>query len=307
MAVEAKHYAHLHFVVLVWGFTAILGLLISIPAVEIVLYRTLISTLALGLLLFLWKKPVNVGRKAMQQILFTGFLIAAHWILFFGAARVSTASVCLAGMATSSLWTSFIEPFFYRKKIKFYEVALGFMAILGLYVIFRFEFDHALGLLMAIASAFLASLFTVINSKFTKQYYHYTITFYEMGGAFIFTLLFLPFYATFISEGGAVYLIPTAMDWFYLLILALVCTVYAYSASVELMKNISAYAVNLTTNMEPVYGILLALVFLGDKEQMTPGFYAGTAIILASVLAYPIIRRYQRRRAARAELTRIKY
>lgn len=303
MAVQAKHYLHLHFVVLIWGFTAILGLLISVPAVEIVLYRTLIATLALGLLLYVWKKPISVGRKATLQILLTGFLISAHWILFFGAARVSTASVCLAGMATSSLWTSFIEPFFYRKKIKFYEVALGVLAIIGLYIIFRFEFNHALGLMMAIASAFLASLFTVINSKFTKQYYHYTITFYEMAGAFMFTLLFLPFYASLISEGRIIYWQPTSMDWLYLVILALICTVYAYSASVELMKNISAYAVNLTTNMEPIYGILLALIFLGDKEKMTPEFYAGTCIILVSVLAYPIIKRYQRRKAAKAELT----
>lgn len=303
MAAQVKHYVHLHFVVLVWGFTAILGLLISIPAVEIVLYRTLIATLALGLLLFVWKKPFRVGGRAILWIFLTGFLIGAHWILFFGAARVSTASVCLAGMATSSLWTSFIEPFFYRKKIKFYEVGLGVLAILGLYIIFRFEFNHALGLMMAIASALLASLFTVINSKFTKQYHHYTITFYEMGGAFAFTLIFLPFYASFISEGGVIYWQPSSMDWLYLVILALVCTVYAYSASVELMKNISAYAVNLTTNMEPVYGILLALLFLGDKEKMAPGFYIGTGIILASVLAYPMIRRYQRRRAARTELT----
>lgn len=303
MAGQARHYLHLHFVVLIWGFTAILGLFISIPAVEIVLYRTLIATLALGALLLIWKKPWRIGGRAFFQILFTGFLIGAHWILFFGAARVSTASVCLAGMATSSLWTSVIEPFFYRKKIKFYEVGLGIMAMGGLYLIFSFEFNHALGLIMAVASAFLASLFTVINSKFTKAYYHYTITFYEMGGAFLFTLLFLPVYAAYISGGGIIYWQPTASDWIYLTILALVCTVYAYSASVELMKNISAYAVNLTTNMEPVYGILLALAFLGDKEQMTPGFYAGTAIILASVIAYPIIRRYQRRKAAKAELT----
>ncbi|MDF9796716.1 drug/metabolite transporter (DMT)-like permease [Catalinimonas alkaloidigena] len=303
MAGQVKHYIHLHFVVLIWGFTAILGLFITIPAVEIVLYRTLLATVALAVLLLLWRKPLQLENRAMIQIMLTGCLIGAHWILFFGSARVSTASVCLAGMATSSLWTSFIEPFFYRKKIKLYEVGLGLMVIFGLYLIFSFEFNHALGLIMAVASAFLASLFTVINSKFTKQYYHYTITFYEMGGAFLFTLLFLPFYSKYISEGGLVYWQPTAMDWVYLTVLALLCTVYAYSASVGLMKNVSAYAVNLTTNMEPVYGILLALILLGDKEQMTPGFYAGTGIILASVIAYPIIRRYQRRKSAKAELS----
>lgn len=304
MTAQPKHYVLLHLVVLIWGFTAVLGLLISIPAVEIVMYRTLISSLSLGLLLMLWKKPLRLGRRPAMQIIATGCLIWAHWILFFGAARVATASVCLVGMATSSLWTSFLEPFFYKKKIRLYEVALGVVAILGLYIIFRFEFDHALGLAMAIASAFLASLFTVINSKFTQTYFHYTITFYEMAGAFLFTLLFLPFYANLLTD-GQVYWLPTAMDWVYLFVLALLCTVYAYSASVELMKYVSAFAVNLTTNMEPIYGIMLALLIFGEDEQMTPGFYLGTAIILASVLAYPLIRRYQRKRAARKmEITR---
>jgi drug/metabolite transporter (DMT)-like permease len=167
-------------------------------------------------------------------------------------------------------------------------------------VIFRFEVDHALGLMMAIASAFLASLFTVINSKFSREYHHYTITFYEMIGAFVLCLLFLPFYSEFIT-GGEIAWLPAAADWWYLLLLALVCTVYAYSASVELMKNVSAFAVNLTTNMEPVYGIFLALLFFGEQEQMAPGFYAGTAIILGAVLAYPVIRKYQRKKGARAE------
>lgn len=302
MSGQPKHYFLLHIVVLIWGFTAILGLLISIPAVEIVMYRTLLASVSLGVLLYLWKKPIRLKTRPMLQILATGCLIGAHWILFFGAARVATASVCLAGMATSSLWTSFIEPFFYKKKIRLFEVALGITAIIGLYIIFRFEINHALGLAMAIASAFLASLFTVINSKFTKDYFHYTITFYEMAGAFVFTLLFLPFYAKFISN-GQIYWIPTDMDWVYLLVLALLCTVYAYSASVELMKYVSAFAVNLTTNMEPVYGIMLALLIFGENEQMTPGFYMGTAIILASVVAYPLIRRYQRKKAPQAELS----
>lgn len=303
MSAQPKHYVLLHLVVLIWGFTAILGLLMTIPSVEIVMYRTLLSSLSLAVLLYFWKKPLSLGKGPTIQILATGCLIGAHWILFFGAARVATASVCLAGMATSSLWTSFIEPFFYKKKVRLYEVALGITTIIGLYIIFRFEFNYALGLSMAIVSAFLASLFTVINSKFTRQYYHYTITFYEMAGAFVFTLLFLPFYAGLIAN-GQVYWLPSSMDWVYLIVLALLCTVYAYSLSVELMKYVSAFAVNLTNNMEPVYGILLALLIFGEDEQMTPGFYLGTAIILASVIAYPLIRRYQRKKNTRAELSR---
>ena len=303
MSAQPKHYFLLHLVVLIWGFTAVLGLLISIPSVEIVFYRTLFAAISLYLLLYFSNQPIRLAPKPTLYIIATGCLIGAHWILFFGAARVATASVCLAGMATSSLWTSLIEPFFYSKKIKFYEVALGVVVIVGLYIIFRFEFDHALGLAMAIASAILASFFTVINSKFTKHHYHYTITLYEMVGAFLFTLLFLPFYTSFISE-GIVQWLPTLLDGVYLLILVLLCTVYAYSASVQLMKYVSAFAVNLTNNMEPVYGILLALIILGDDEQMTPGFYLGTSIILISVLAYPLIRRYYRKKLNRMRVAK---
>ncbi len=291
MQILSADYLKLHFTVFIWGFTAILGLLITIPAVEIVFYRTLISFLVLGLLLWFRGRSFDLGGITILQMLGTGLLIGAHWILFFASARISTASVCLAGMATCSLWTSFLEPLMNRRKIKVFEVVLGLVAILGLYVIFRFEFDHALGLGLAVASAFLGALFTVINAKFTRKHNPYMITFYEMIGACAGTALFFPVYMKWFSD-GTLSLVPTEMDWLYLGILAIICTVYAYSLSVELMKRISAFAVNLTVNLEPVYGIIMALIIFGDKEKMAGGFYWGTLIILASVLAYPVLNHY---------------
>jgi drug/metabolite transporter (DMT)-like permease len=293
MAARTKHYALLHFIVLIWGFTAVLGLLVSIPSVEIVFYRTLIASTALALLL--WFR--NISFRVAGQIvplLGTGGLIALHWILFFGAARVSTASVTLAGMATCSLWTSLVEPLMTRRKVQVYEVLLGLLVIVGLYVIFRFEFNHALGLTMAILSALIASVFTVLNADFGKRFDAYLVTFYEMVGATISIVLFFPVYQRWISSSGELYLNPSVTDWLWLLVLALVCTVYAYSMSVELMKYVTAFAMNLTNNLEPVYGILLAVLVFGEQEQMTPQFYLGTSIILASVFAYPLIRRYRK-------------
>ena len=159
-----KDYLQLHFIVLIWGFTAILGLLIEIPSVELVFYRTLSASLILFGLLYFQKHSYQVTRKEIFIILGTGMLIAAHWILFFASAKVSTASVCLAGMTTATLWTSLVEPLFHRRKIKTFEIVLGLIIIFGLYIIFRFEFNHVLGLSMAVASAFLAALFSVINS-----------------------------------------------------------------------------------------------------------------------------------------------
>jgi drug/metabolite transporter (DMT)-like permease len=167
---------------------------------------------------------------------------------------------------------------------------LGGLTLVGLCVIFQFEFKYAWGLILGIVSAFLGALFTVLNAKWTHNYDHYAITFYEMIGAFAGIALFFPWYS---HQMQGLQLIPTTSDWIYLLILALVCTVYAYSISVELMKRISAFAINLTVNLEPVYGIILAVIIFGDKERMTSGFYLGTAIILLAVLAHPVIRRWE--------------
>ncbi|MGK7393025.1 MAG: DMT family transporter [Candidatus Cyclobacteriaceae bacterium M3_2C_046] len=298
---EQKDFFHLHFLVFLWGFTAILGLLITIPAVEIVFYRTLLAFLGLAILLKFNHLSFRLPFSAILKIFATGLIIAAHWILFFAAARVATASVCLAGLATTSFWTSILEPLMTNRKIKWYELSLGLLVIVGLYIIFRFEFNHALGLVMALGSALLAALFTVINGKFIRRFHHHTITFYEMIGAFTATALFLPVYKRLLTPDGIINLTPTGMDWFYLAILAFVCTVYAYSASVELMQRISAFAINLTVNLEPVYGIILAVIIFGEKEKMDPGFYLGTFIILLAVLSYPVINRINRRRALKVD------
>ncbi|MGB3468878.1 MAG: EamA family transporter [Cyclobacteriaceae bacterium] len=283
-------YLMLHFIVLIWGITAILGKLISIPAVEVVFHRTLIASIGLGILLMIRKRRFNLGRPAILRMLGTGFLISAHWILFFAAARVSTISVCLAGMATCSLWTSLLDPLVSGKKIKLYEVFLSLLALSGILIIFNVEFSHKLGLIMAIVSALLAAIFTIINADFAKVYNPYMVTFYEMIGACFGTVLFFPFYTKFIVH-QPLQLVPEPMDWLYLLLLALLCTVYAYSVSVELMKRLSAFVINLTVNLEPVYGIILALLIFGEEEEMSSGFYWGGAMILISVLLYPVFKR----------------
>nr|WP_219921525.1 DMT family transporter [Rufibacter sp. XAAS-G3-1] len=281
---------------MLWGFTAILGKFISIPAVELVFYRTILAAVALAVVIKLKKQSFKIGRRNIVKILSVGFLIAAHWILFFASARVSSVSICLAGMATSSLWTSILEPIFTNKKIKPHEVALALLIMVGLYIIFRFEFDHAVGISMAVASAFLASCFTIINSKLTKQHAATTITCYEMAGAWVATCLFLPIYREWLTDTGELQLSLTWLDVFSIGILGVVCTVYAYTAAVRLMQKFSAYTMNLTVNLEPVYGILLAFFIFKEGEQMSAGFYYGAAIILFSVFLHPILESVLNRR-----------
>lgn len=291
---DKKDFLLLHFIVLLWGFTAILGVLISIDSVSLVFWRTLLASI--GLLFFLkWKKiPIGIDLRQLAVMLGTGCLMSGHWILFFASAKISTASICLAGMATTSLWTSITEPLMTGRKIKLFEVGLGLVVIFGLYLIFRFEFNHVLGLSLALGSALLAAIFTVINGKLTKRHNHFVINFHEMNGAFIFTALMIPIWPLLVTEEATGFW-PEMTDWLWLIILAWVCTVYAYSVSIELMKRISAFFLNLTVNLEPVYGILLAFVIFGEKETMSPEFYLGTFVILLAVLAYPVISRLAKR------------
>ena len=291
-------YFLLHFIVLIWGFTAILGLLISLPSLELVFYRTLIATVGVALVMVARKKTVVVSFPEFLKIAGVGVLISLHWIFFFWSARVSTASVCLAGMATTSLWTAFVEPMVNRTKIKWYEVALGLLVISGLLVIFQFETGYWLGLTMALVSAFLAALFSVLNGRLTLRHSPYQITLYEMAAACLFALLFLPFYSGFLTEGTPIQWEWNGLDWLWLLILGGVCTVYAFSVSVELMKRVPVFTVNLTYNLEPVYGILLAVLVFGESEKMTPQFYLGTLIILVSVLIYPVLNFWNKKRKA---------
>lgn len=293
-----KDYLLLHFIVLIWGITSILGLLISLPALELVFYRTLLASLGVGILMVWRKQSMWVPTPQLIKIVGVGILISLHWIFFFWSAKVSTASVCLAGMATTSLWTAFVDPIINRTKIKWYEVALGLLVISGLVVIFQFESGYWLGLSLALLSAFLSALFSVFNARLTFRHTPYQITLYEMAAASLFALLFMPIYSEFLNDGAPIQWAWKGLDWLWMLILSGICTVYAFSVSVELMKRVSVFTINLTINLEPVYGILLAVLVFGEKEKMTPQFYLGTLVILISVLIYPVINYWNKRKKA---------
>lgn len=290
MITSTADYFKLHFVVFLWGFTAILGLLISIPAVEMVFYRTLLAALGLAILIFLTQNSFRISQSDFIKIIGTGFIVGVHWITFFASAKVSNASVSLVGFATGSLWTAFLEPFFGRKKIKGFEVVLGLIVVAGLYVIFSFDFKYPLGLALGIASGFTMALFSVFNAKFVQRTHPYTITFYEMIGAFVCTAIFLPIYKETWALNQELQLSPTAIDWLYIAILSFVCSVYAYSAGIELLKRLSVFFVQLTLNLEPLYGIIMAVIIFGEREKMQFEFYVGTAIIISAVISYPFLK-----------------
>ena len=284
-------YLKLHFIVFLWGFTAILGLLISIPAVEMVFFRTLLAALAMGAVILITKGSFKISNSDVIKLLLIGFIVCFHWLAFFSSARVSNASVSLVGFATNSLWAALLEPLMNRTRVKKFELLLGLVVIIGLYVIFSFDFEYKLGLGLGVAAGFTAALFSVFNAKLVRRVSAYTITFYEMAGAFLATALFLPVYQYTVAENNQLNLTPTFTDWIYIAALAWACTAYAFSMAVKLMKKLSVFFIQLTLNLEPIYGIIMALIILGDKEKMGLNFYLGTLIILCAVLAYPTLKR----------------
>ncbi|MFT6138512.1 MAG: drug/metabolite transporter (DMT)-like permease [Patiriisocius sp.] len=280
------NYLHLHFIVFIWGFTAVLGALISIDALPLVWFRMLIAT---GLIL-IWisykKKSLRFTPKTLAAFFIGGLIIALHWLAFFGAIKVANVSVTLAIMSTGAFFTSFLEPLFYKRKIIGYEVLFGLIVIAGLYIIFRVEGDYFNGMILALCSSFLGALFSVINGKFAVKYDASAISFYELG----FGVLCISVYLLFTGSFSVEFFQLSTKDWIYLFILASACTAYAFIASVHVMKWISPYTVMLTINMEPVYGIILALLILGDAENMSSQFYYGAALIIATVVANGIIK-----------------
>lgn len=294
-----RDYLHLHFIVLIWGFTAILGLLLEpLGAPALVVLRTGLA--AAGLWAVLRVRPVAAANPASPArtdrwaLLATGGLIAVHWFTFFWAARLANASVCLAGMATSSLWASVLEPLILKRRIRAIEVGLGVVVLSGLYLIFRFEFDKVAGLAVAVGSAMLAALFTIINSRFAQRHGSLHIAQREMLGAFLTSLVLVGTYVAVAQPPLAELTLQRPDQWLWMAVLTVVCTVYAYTAGVSLLRKFSPYMAILTVNLEPVYGILLAVLIFGARERMTGGFYVGTLVILLAVLSYPFLKNDER-------------
>ncbi len=287
-------YFKLHFIVFLWGFTAILGKLITIPALEMVFYRSLLAAIGMGVLIAATRGSFSVNRRQLVQLLLVGILVAVHWVSFFASARVSNVSVSLVGFATNSLWTAILVPFFDKTRIRKSELFLGLVVLSGLYVIFSFNFHYHLGLFLAVMAGLTSALFSIYNARFVRAIPAYTITFYEMIGAFIALGMFMPVYQAYITPDHILHLSPSGLDWLYIAILALVCSVYAYSEAVELMKKLSVFVIQLSLNLEPVYGIVMAVIIFGGSEKMDANFYIGTLIILSAVLMYPVLKRRSR-------------
>ncbi len=283
---KLKNYLHLHLIVFIWGFTAVLGKLITIDAMPLVWYRMTIAASLIFVFILLRGYSFKVSSKTFLVLLLAGIIIALHWLTFFKAIKVSNVSVALATMSTGALFTSLLEPIWYGRKMIWYEVVFGLMVVFGLYLIFNVDTAFSLGMGLALLSALLGSVFTLINGQLIKTHKPSTISFYELMSGGFFISVYLVINGSF---NKSFFTLPFS-DWFFVFILASVCTAYAFIAAIKVMRFISPYTVMLTTNLEPVYGIFLALIVFGQSEKMSPAFYFGTLIIVITIIANGILK-----------------
>jgi len=281
-----KDYLHLHFIVFIWGFTAVLGKLITIDAIPLVWFRLSIASIVLFFFMLFKKVALKINLKAFILFLIGGFLIGLHWLAFFYAIKISTVSVTLATLATGAFFTSLLEPLFFRTKFKLYEIVLSLLTVIGIIIIFNVEPKYGLGIIVALIAAFLSALFAVVNAGFVKNYDARVISFYEL----IFAVLLISIIILFNNGFSFSFFNLSLNNLVYIMILGSVCTAYALTASTKLLNKISPFTMMLTVNLEPVYGIILALLVFGNEEKMNPSFYYGASLIFVGVILNGIIK-----------------
>lgn len=275
-----KAFLQLHIAVFLAGFTAILGKLILLNEGLLVWYRILLTVMVLGVWMYFKKQLQVVAAKDRWKIAGVGLIIALHWVTFYGSVKYANVSVALVCFSATGFFTALLEPLILRKKMEWRELGLGVLAISGIYVIFDFHPQYKLGILFGLISAIGSAIFPIMNKQLLQRFTPKTLTLYELGGGLLLLTLVLPFY---LHQFPATYYIPTTSDVAWLLILAVLCTVLAFDLQLKALQKISAFTANLTYNLEPVYGIILAFIFFGENKSLHPGFYIGLLLILLAI------------------------
>ena len=285
-------YVQLHVAVFLYGLTAILGDLISIPSASLVWWRVAITSFSLIFLIRFGADLLKIPTKLILKMLGVGIIVGIHWVAFYGSIKYANASIALIALSTTTLFTSFLEPLIFRRKPDPIQILFGLLIIPGIYLIVRnIEGTQLTGLYIGILSAFMASLFSVFNKDLVERVEPFPLTFLEMIGVFIFLTILYPIFADNYFNP----FVPVGMDWIYLLILCLLCTTFAYYLGLLALKKMSAFETNLIINLEPVYGIILAIIILKEHRELDFKFYIGVVIILLVVFSYPVVKKYLKR------------
>jgi len=271
----------LHVAVFLWGFTGVLGRVITLNEGLLVWYRILITIITLLGLLLYTKKLQFLPFKKTIQLFGIGAIIAIHWACFYGSIKYANVSIALTCLSSAGLFTALLEPLFTKNKIKIKEVLLSLLGILGIYLIFHFDPSYQLGICIGIVSTLLSVVFSLFNKRVVTNYNSETLMFYELVGGFLILSILMPLYLTILPTQQ---LIPTTNDWIWLVLLSWFCTIGAMYLSLTALKKVSVFTQNLTLNLEPVYGIILAFLVYKENRYLGSSFYIGFGLIFSSVV-----------------------
>jgi drug/metabolite transporter (DMT)-like permease len=275
-----KAFLQLHIAVFLAGFTGILGRLITLNEAMLVWYRLLITVLTLWVLYVLQRKVHRISLASVTRIMGVGVIVALHWVTFYGSIKYANVSVALVCFSATGFFTAILEPVITRKPFNKNEIGLSLLVISGIALIFHFDPQYKTGIILGIVAALLGSLFPVFNRLLVQEHKPETVTLYQLSGGFLFLTILVPFYLHYIPAG---HLIPTITDLGWLLVLSWFCTVWAFNLSMNALKKISAFTVNLSYNLEPLYGIALAFIVYREDKLLSGTFYIGLLLIVLSV------------------------
>ena len=277
---KLKSTLHFHFIVFIFGFTAILGKLISIDAVSLVWYRMVLATAVVALFMAVRRISFALSTKQLYIMLICGVLIALHWVFFFHAVKVSNVSVTLSVMSAGALVTALVEPIFYKRSFVWYEIVLGLIVVVALGLIMQTEYHYIEGMMFAFIAILLSVAFTLINGKAIHKSDARVMSVYQLGAGAVCMSIILLMQGKFTVELFSI----SKTDILWISILVIVCTAYAFVVSIAVMRHLTPFSLMLAINMEPVYGILFGILIFGSDEKMGFTFYIGTLLILLSVL-----------------------
>ena len=276
-----KSLIHLHFLIFLWGFTSIFGVLITLDPILIVWFRLLIAAILIFVFLFLiYKDSLRLSNSSFFNFFIGGLLISIHWYLFFYSIKISSISLTLSILSTASLMTSFLEPIFYKRPFRIHELVFGLIAVVGLVLIFGIQYENYFAILISLICTLLSVLFSILNGYLIKNHSSLQISFYEI----LFGLIITSFIILFSDIQFPSLISIKFTDWIYIFILGSLCTAYAFVASTYILKFISPYTMMMSLNLEPIYGIIFSLIIFGEKEYMSIQFYIGSGIIFLGVI-----------------------
>jgi drug/metabolite transporter (DMT)-like permease len=276
-----KALLQLHTAVFLWGFTGVLGRIITLDQTWLVWYRLLITVVSLWILYFFLKKIRKMNYRSVILIGCIGFIQALHWVCFYGSIKYANVTIALTCLSTSALLASLIEPLLLRKKFETIEIFLGLFAIAGIGIIYNTHLKFSTGIVIGLISALLTVIVSVLNKKIIDDYQPEQITLYQLTGGFVGLSFLLPVYQYYFPEK---HFIPEPMDWTWLIVLSWACTIFTFFLYIRSLKKISAFTMNLTLTLEPVYGIILAFFFFRENRLLNTWFYAGFALIAVAVV-----------------------